>query len=220
MGHVPHLYLPPPWPDGTLQLSDAHQRHLRKVLRRGEGETVSYTDGRGLIGSGRLLDGRVERGDELSVPRPTSATLVVAPPSSRDRLRFLVEKTAELGVSRLLWVRTSRTEGRPPAADKARAWAIAALEQSRGAWMAELGTTDLEDLDPGDLIVADPDGSDQPPPSGRQTLLVGPEGGLAPEEVPPGAALLSLGPTVLRVETAAIAATCALIRRRAPSVEH
>jgi RsmE family RNA methyltransferase len=131
----------------------------------------------------------------------------------------LVEKTAELGVSRLLWVRTSRTEGRPPAADKARGWAIAALEQSRGAWMVEMGTTDLMDLDPEDLIVADPDGADQPP-SGRLTLLVGPEGGLAPEEIPPGSALLSLGPTVLRVETAAVAATCALIRRRAPSVEH
>lgn len=219
MGHVPHLYLPPPWFDSTLPLSDAQQRHLHKVLKRGEGETVSYTDGGGLIGSGRLLTGRVERGDEVSVPRPTSATLVVAPPSSRDRLRFLVEKTAELGISRLLWVRTSRTEGRPPAAAKSRAWVIAALEQSRGAWMTELGTTNVDDLDPADLIVAHPEGADQPP-SGRLTLLVGPEGGLAPEEIPTGAALLSLGPTVLRVETAAIAATFALIRRRAPSVEH
>ena len=219
MGHVPHLYLPPPWPDPTLHLSNAQQRHLHKVLKRGEGETVTYTDGGGLMGSGRLLDGRVKRGDEVSVPRPTSATLVVAPPSSRDRLRFLVEKTAELGISRLQWVRTSRTEGRPPAADKARAWAISALEQSRGAWMPELGTTELDDLDPADLIVAHPEGADQPP-YGRLTLLVGPEGGLTPEEIPSGAALLSLGPTVLRVETAAVAATFALIRRRAPSVEH
>lgn len=85
--------------------------------------------------------------------------------------------------------------------------------------MTELGTTNVGDLDPADLIVAHPEGADQPP-SGRLTLLVGPEGGLAPEEIPTGAALLSLGPTVLRVETAAIAATFALIRRRAPSVEH
>lgn len=219
MRHIPHLHLPPPWADGTLELGDSQRRHLQRVLRLGDGVEVSYTDGRGLIGSGRLSGAGVVRGEEASVGRPTELTVVVPPPSARDRLRFLVEKTAELGVARLLWVRTVHTEGRFPPADKAASWAMSALEQSRGGWLMEIGTTSLADLDPGDLVIADPGGTTVAP-IGRRTLLVGPEGGLEADEIPSGASLLSLGPTVLRVETAAIAGIVSLISHRPPSAAH
>jgi 16S rRNA (uracil1498-N3)-methyltransferase len=210
MGHVPHLYLAPPWQDSAVELGDDHLHHLTRVLRLRDGDGVSYTDGAGVMGTGQYLAGRVERGEEHRVPRPRTVTLAVAPPSPRDRLRFLVEKAAELGVARLLWTRTAHTEGRPPPDDKARAWVLAALEQSRGTWLMELGTIDPADLDPADLVVADPGGAPEPPP-GRHTVLVGPEGGLASGEIPEGAARLSLGSAVLRVETAAILASFALI---------
>ena len=209
MAHVPHLFLPPPWDGSAIALGDEHVHHLRRVLRMADGDEVSYTDGEGVAGEGRFVDGQVERGEEIGMPRPNRLTIVVAPPANRDRLRFLVEKLAELGVQRLLWCRTSRTEGRAPNPDKARAWAAGALEQSRGAWLLDLGTTSLDDLDPTGLVVADPTGASEPP-SDRLTLLIGPEGGLAPDEVPPGAALFSLGPTVLRVETAAIVGAVAV----------
>lgn len=217
--HVPHLYLPSPWSGVEIPLDDGHVNHLRKVLKLDEGSDLSYTDGAGTLGSGTFSDGAVRRGPEATVARPNVVTAVVAPPSSRDRLRFLVEKTAELGVSRLLWIRTARTTGRPPREAKAMAWATAALEQSRGAWMMEIGTTTMGDLDPADLVVADPDGLRQAP-ADRSTLLIGPEGGLASEEIPSGAVRLSLGPTVLRVETAAVVGVLALISQPAPSPAH
>ena len=217
--HVPHLYLPPPWSGAEIPLDEGHVNHLRKVLKLAEGSDLSYTDGAGTLGSGRFSDGGVRRGPEATVARPNGVTAVVAPPSSRDRIRFLVEKTAELGVSRLLWIRTARTTGGSPRQAKAIAWATAALEQSRGAWMMEIGTTTMGDLDPADLVVADPGGLRQAP-SDRSTLLIGPEGGLTSEEIPSGAVRLSLGPTVLRVETAAVVGVLALISQPAPSPAH
>lgn len=214
MAHIPHLYLPGPWEVATISLSDRHLHHLRRVLRTGEGDPLSYTDGAGTVGSGNLHDDALARGEETGRPQPTTLTVAVAPPASRDRTRFLVEKLAELGVARLLWVKTRRTEGHFPAADKAEAWAVAALEQSRGAWLMELGKTTLADLDHNRLLVADPDGGDVPPEDDL-ILLVGPEGGLDETEVPDDARRLSLGPTILRVETAAITGAALLGRRGA-----
>src|SRR5690606_41001555 len=77
------------------------------------------------------------------------------PPASR---RFpYTTLFRSLGVARLLWVRTRFTEGRPPPAAKSKAWAEAALEQSRGAWLMDIGQCALSDLDPIGLVVADPD---------------------------------------------------------------
>lgn len=207
MGHIPHLYLPPPWPDGAVPLGEAHRRHLH-VLRRSDGDVVSYTDGEGRVGAGRLLGGEVERGDEGQAPAPSCRlTVAVAPPSSRDRQRFLVEKLAELGVLAIRWLEARHGEGRPPARSRAQAWADASLEQSRGAWrtMVEDQPFRLSDV-PGPLWVADvgaPPPADPPP---RLTVAIGPEGGWAPDEIDRVEARVGLGDRVLRVETAAVAA--------------
>lgn len=199
--HIPHV-LTAGREGPVLSLSEDQRHHLRRVLRLADGEEVSYTDGAGVLGVGYLRGEVVERGEEKTVPRPMDLTVAVAPPASKDRARFLVEKLAELGVVRLVWVRTRFSEGRPPAAAKAAAWAQSALEQSRGAWLMQVEQGDLASLDEEGLVVADPDGDE--PSVGARTLLVGPEGGLHPAEVPPGANTVALGPTILRVETAAI----------------
>lgn len=200
--HVPHVLLRDGWEAPVLPVTEEQVHHLYRVLRLTDGEEVSYTDGAGRVGSGSLVPGGVARGEEWTVPCPIDLTVAVAPPKSKDRARFLVEKLAELGVARLMWVRTRFTEGRPPSAAKAEAWAVAALEQSRGGWLMEIVEGDIADLGAEGLVVADPDGDE--PPRAAKTLLVGPEGGLHLAEVPPGANAVSLGATVLRVETAAI----------------
>lgn len=210
MGHVPHLFLPGPWEGSRLPLGDDHVHHLSRVLRLGEGAEVTYTDGAGTVGEGCLSAAAIERGVEGPGPSTPYVEVAVAPPASRQRSRFVVEKLAELGVRRLTWVRTRYTEGRPPAHDKSKAWAVSALEQSRGAWLMAVGRNELADLDSGRLVVVHPGPrpftlSESAP--GSPILLVGPEGGLDVAEIPPEAARLTLGPTILRVETAAVAAT-------------
>lgn len=205
--HVPHLLVLPPWGD-ELRLDDAQRHHLERVLRRRPGDVVSYTDGAGTIGTGLVVDGGVARGEEHTRPAPPRLDLVVAPPHARDRTRFLVEKVAELGATSLRWLRTARTEGRPPAESKARAWADAALAQSRGAWRLEIGSTSWDELAdvPGPLLVADPTGGPLGPDRLPATILIGPEGGWAPEEVPNRGDVVTLGGRILRTETAAVVA--------------
>lgn len=203
MAHIPHLYIPGPWVGAELALSESQRSHVLKVLRTREGDPLSYTDGAGRAGSGRLGDKAVVRGEEWEVDRPSDLTVAISPPSSRSRTRFLVEKLAELGVAGLCWVRTRHTEGRPPSSDKAVAWSVAGMEQSRGAWLMDVGTTSLEELDGAGVVVAHPGGS-RPTAGAGLCLLIGPEGGLDDDEIPPGARRIDLGPTILRVETAAL----------------
>ncbi|MDH4118360.1 MAG: 16S rRNA (uracil(1498)-N(3))-methyltransferase [Acidimicrobiia bacterium] len=212
MAHIPHLLIPPPWEGGVLDLSDDQRHHLERVLRMNVGDPCTYTDGEGVIGSGRISETGVERGEERSVPRGRFVTLAVAPPDSRDRVRFLVEKVAELGVARVCWLRTRFSQARPPRVERARSWAQMALEQSRGAYLTQIseGWADWNDL-AGALVVADVGGSDRVVVDGPVVVAVGPEGGWEPGEIPDGASRLGLGSRVLRTETAAIVAVFMLL---------
>lgn len=207
MGHVPHLYVPAPWPDTAVTIDPAGVHHLRRALRRSDGDPVTYTDGAGSIGDGHLDGDRIIRGSESHVPRPIRPVIAVAAPSQKDRVRFLVEKVAELGTLDLWWIRTRFGEGSPPSADKAHAWSRSALAQSRSAWLMQIGTApvDIAELPVG-TVFADRTGSEGVDIGAAPCVAIGPEGGWAPDEVPDLAPRVSLGPTVLRVETAAMAA--------------
>ena len=206
MGHVPHLYLPGSWSDDRIPIDAGHQAHLERVLRRQNGDAVSYTDGAGTSGVGTLEDASVIRGDENLLERPAPRlTVAVAVPASKDRARFLVEKLGELGVDRIAWLETRHGKERPPRVTRATSWLISALEQSRGAWLTDI-TAEAVLLDElqGHVWFADAQGMAPGRPPSALTLVVGPEGGWAPGEIPDTATVVSLSDRVLRVETAAI----------------
>lgn len=209
MRHTPHLVIAAPWEGPSLSLSEAQWRHLDKVLRASRGDPVTYTDGLGTFGTGILGSQVVERGDEEEKVRPTQLTLAVAPPASKDRQRFLVEKLAEIGVARLLWLETRHGKNRITSASKVLSWILAAVEQSRGAWLMEASTdlVRLNDLE-GRLLICRPGGKSGPIQA--DVVVIGPEGGFAEGELPQGVHLWDLGPNVLRVETAAIVAAARL----------
>ena len=209
MGHQPHLLIPPPWTAELLELNPEQAHHLSRVLRLGDGETITYTDGRGQRGEGQLQGLSVLRGAEAQVNPPVELTLAVAPPRDKDRARFLVEKAAELEVARIVWLQTRFGQGVAPGSNRARSWAQSGLEQSQGSFLLEVSeeTVNPSQLTGGSVWFADPAGGLLPSPlPERVTVAVGPEGGWAPDEIPTGAAMLNLGRTILRVETAAILA--------------
>ena len=218
MGHVPHLYLPPPWTGDSIPLDD-RQRHHLGVLRHQEGEPVTYTDGEGRFGQGLRIGNTAIRGtEELHALDRAGLVLAVAPPPERERQRFLVEKLAELGVDRLMWLRCRYGEGRP--ATRASEWAQTALEQSRGDRLMLVDST----LTPvGELMgwAADLSGAATIPaeilsgaskPSGSLTLLIGPAGGWAPTDLDPACRRFSMGERVLRTETAALVAAALVLQ--------
>lgn len=210
MKHVPHLVVAAPWDESRLQLSTVQWRHVTKVLRMKNGQQVTYTDGLGTVGEGVLGHQMIERGDERSVERPSDITVAVAPPANKDRQRFLIEKLAELGVAHLIWIETSHGKNRVASPAKVFSWVHAAVEQSRGAYLMDTSPdlVPIGDLE-GDLVFCHPGGA-AGPPSDADTVVIGPEGGFASEDLPEDARLWDLGPTVLRVETAAIAAAISM----------
>lgn len=185
--------------------------HLERVLRLRSGELVSFTDGEGTIGSGPWIRGSVHRAGGTQIEALGELELAVAPPHDRDRLRWLVEKAAELEVTRIRWLQTRYGNARPNLLARSQEWAVAALEQSRGAWLTAVDSTlvNLSDLDRElPTVVADRAGDppNQPLPL---RVMVGPEGGWDPGEIPPDTPLVSLGRSVLRTETAAVVAVAA-----------
>lgn len=220
MGHVPHLFVPGPWDAPTIPLEDAATHHLRRALRRSEGDPVTYTDGLGGLGKGTLGPDGVLRGEEAAVARPIRPVMAVAPPAHKERVRFVVEKLAELGILELWWLETKHCEGRVPAADKAEAWCRSALEQSRAAWLMTVRSdpVGIEALPEG-AVFADRSGA-AGDLAGVSCIAIGPEGGWSEGEIPPAARAVSLGAGVLRVETAAIAAAAIANSRRSSESDH
>jgi 16S rRNA (uracil1498-N3)-methyltransferase len=203
------------------ELDDGSAHHLRRVLRLRHGESVTVTDG-----AGRwrrcLFDGdRVEAdGDIETAPAPDpQLTVAVAPPKG-DRLDWLVGKCTELGIDRLVMLEAERSMVRwnsdraARQLDRVRRISVEAAMQSRRVWLPVVeGPMPAGDVLAGSVI-AEPDG--RPLGPNDTAVAVGPEGGWSPAELDLAAATVSLGPNVLRVETAAVAAAALMVSMRAP----
>ena len=230
---LPRLYVAPPLGEGVLVMLDASQaNYLGNVLRLQQGGEVLLFDGV----SGEWLARVVEVGKRrmiLSVVEMTRAqesvpdlTLAFAP-VKRGRVDWLVEKAVELGVAHLQPVITQRTIVDKLNLQRMRSHIVEAAEQcgrTTLATIAEPVNLDafLKARDPRrNLYFADETGG-APAASafkpGAATILTGPEGGFTPDEgaairAAPNATAISLGPRILRAETAALAAVTAWMAR-------
>jgi 16S rRNA (uracil1498-N3)-methyltransferase len=225
------LYVDAPLAQGGEVTLDRDQaNYLVNVLRLGRGDTVllfNGTDGEWraeLAGSGKrsitLLVGTQER------PQTRGGDLhFLFAPLKHARLDYLVQKSVEMGVSRLQPVMTRHTQVARVNLDRMRANAVEAAEQCGVLRVPEVAEPvafeqvefegdrllvfcdeDAELSDPVAALVAARRGRHQP-----LAVLIGPEGGFAEEErmvllKRPKVVRLALGPRILRADTAAIAA--------------
>ncbi|MFM7035396.1 MAG: RsmE family RNA methyltransferase [Planctomycetia bacterium] len=224
------FFLAAPPRDGRGILEGDEARHCSRVLRVKLGDVISVFDGRGSEWPARVAGiGRDAVTLDLGEPRPAEPatpirlTLAVALPKG-DRQKWLVEKSSELGVTRLVPLITER--GVAEATDAARARleraVIEACKQCGRNTLMEIAAPatvgELAARHPASLrLIAHPGGAplgDQPiATSGRDVqeivAAIGPEGGFTPEEfhlaTAAGFLPVSLGAHILRVETAAIA---------------
>lgn len=212
-------------------LTGEHADHLIRVLRARVGQEFDIATGsavrRGTIS--KIDEGRVEfqLGEELSSEAVTHVTLLLSI-FKFDRMEWAIEKCTELGVARIVPIIARRTDAHLAAAAEKRLerWrkiARQAAEQCRRVAAPELVTaTKARDVVnfPGSLRILLNESEQQD--SLRQVLrtndsrdsillAIGPEGGWTEEELKmflnQGWISASLGNTILRVETAAIAAT-------------
>lgn len=208
--------------DYTLAGPEAH--HLHSVRRIGVGETIVLFNGDGfeypaeVLGVGKKAI-HLQVGPPVAADRERSVPLWIASAIPKgDRLDFLIEKLTELGVSRFVPLIAERSAVRPKAevVSKYERIAIEASKQcGRNVLMAVEAPVAWSDFVnraglPTRKLILQPGATSILAGSSEATVVsVGPEGGFTDNELTlPGWTPVSLGPTILRIETAAIAAAC------------
>ena len=224
----PRLFVDTPLAPGPRTISGPAAHYLLSVMRAKPGDAVKlFDDATGewlaaVADTGRrdlVLDVRERLREREAVPD----LWLCAAPLKKGRIDWLAEKACELGVARLVPVVTRRTVVDKPNAERLRAHLIEAAEQCGRTALTTLADPIklpalLRDW-PADrtLFFADETGGRpafdamraRPGPA---AVLIGPEGGFDPEErdlirALPQAVGISLGPRILRADTAAAAAT-------------
>ena len=226
---LPRLFVETPLaPAARVEMDAAQANYLGNVMRMKEGSQLLLFDG----ASGEWL-AKVEQAGKrrmtLSVVEPTRSQQSVPDlwlafaPVKKGRVDWLVEKAVELGVARLLPVVTQRTIVDKLNLERMRSHIVEAAEQCGRTALAGIDEPAkleafLKGRDPArTLYFADETGGEpaaktfEPGPS---LILTGPEGGFTPDEAAairaaPNARAISLGPRILRAETAALAAVTA-----------
>lgn len=221
---APRLFVDHPLTEGAeIALDTAQANYLLNVMRLKAGDGVRCFDDRtgewsAEIASSGKRDARLRIVALLRPREPVPDLWLLAAPIKRQRIDWLAEKACELGVGRLMPVLTRRTVVDRLNLDRLRAHMIEAAEQcGRTALPALAEPEKLERLLkdwPADrtLYFADETGGERfAPIPGPAAILIGPEGGFTAEEreairALPQAKGISLGPRILRAETAALAA--------------
>jgi len=213
---------------GVVGLESSQAHYLRSVLRLGPGDEVALFNGRD--GEWRARIDTIGKGwaslqlTEQSLTQPIEPDIwLLFAPIKRGRVDFLVQKATELGVSALVPTTTRRTVVERINLVRLGATAAEAAEQCR-----RLSVPVLEPVQSLEKVLAAwPEGrrllfcdeAGGPPAmvamaghgDGPWAILIGPEGGFDPEESRalrqhPFVVPMSLGPRILRAETAAVAA--------------
>jgi len=213
----------------NIELDESESRHLSQVLRAQVGEPVTVLDG-----AGGLFECRIERVTKRNVflavekrehrsPVPYEISLFQAIPKGKV-MEWIVQKATELGARRIVPIHTERTVVEIGAdfhkVDKWRAIAIESIKQCGSPYLPQIdtpvefanairqvsGLSFVAALAPGAGEMHEYFGRDRRPVQ----IWVGPEGDFTPGEIEQlqsaGVHSITLGPLVLRCDTAAISA--------------
>jgi 16S rRNA (uracil1498-N3)-methyltransferase len=227
------LFFVPEVHSGFAELRGGDAKHLTRVLRVERGDVYQISDNRGLylaeVDAAHKESVSFRVTEKLSMPEPKAEITLGAALIKFDHFEWMIEKATELGVARIVPVIATRSEkGLDRAADKRiERWRRIALEASQQARRPRL--PQIEAAEPFTAAIqrfaqvrlfADEDGGlpllDALPGHADSTaILIGPEGGWTDAEREAASAWtrVSLGPNVLRAETAAIAALSAIQMR-------
>ncbi|MBK0326436.1 16S rRNA (uracil(1498)-N(3))-methyltransferase [Rhodobacteraceae bacterium F11138] len=223
------LYVEHPLGQGqTVPLSREQAHYLFGVMRLGVGDAVALFNGRDgewradVAEAGKRGGTLVCQQQSRPLQLPPDLWLLFAP-IKKARTDFIVEKATEMGAARIMPVQTDFTNAERIRQDRLQAHAIEAAEQCGGTFVPEVGgLTRLgrvldgwpadrqlmfcDEAQAGGTLALDAARAGQP-----WAILIGPEGGFSANErarlsALPYAHTVSLGPRILRADTAAVAA--------------
>ncbi|SIS50608.1 16S rRNA (uracil1498-N3)-methyltransferase [Zobellia uliginosa] len=207
--------------------SQEESRHIVKVLRKKEGDTLHITNGKGFIFESEILlaDTKRCKAHVISTtkkhPQRHWLHMVVAPTKNNDRFEWFLEKATEIGVNEITPIFCDRSERKVIKKERLEKVVQSAMKQSLRSYLPKLNDAiaykdyiaqpqngllfiahceEEEKVDLKRRVAADTD----------VTILIGPEGDFSPDEIQlarkSGFLPVSLGEYRLRTETAAIVA--------------
>jgi len=234
--NAPRLFVAADLP-GPVDLDHKQVNYLRNVLRLGPGDTVNVFNGRdgewqAVVDTLGKKAGRLDAAHRLRGQPPAPSLWYAFAPLKQARLDYMVEKATEMGAGRLIPVLTQHGQVRRINRDRLAAHIVEACEQCGILSVPQIVdpvglSTFLAALEGRTLVVADEAlaGEAADPVAAIRAaapplaVLVGPEGGFSEAEraiFSPRAVRVSLGPRVLRADTAAVA-LLALVEAAHPS---
>ncbi len=223
-------------PNAFCTLDAEESRHAVRVLRLREGDELNVTDGRGNLYRCRIVtaDDRacvIEAAEQefSALHSPFSIHLAVAPTKNPSRMEWLVEKAVEIGVGEITLLNCDHSERTFLKTDRLEKLAVSAMKQSLHTLLPEIHpAVSLRDWLNSQFSIVNSQlkfiahcEADKPrtplatalKPGCDAVVLIGPEGDFSPEEIALaldcGFQPVSLGPSRLRTETAALYAVTA-----------
>lgn len=218
----------------TGMLPEADSAHCCRVLRMREGDEIQVVDGKGMRFRCVIVDAHpkhtmveiVER-EEVARQWNMNLTLAVAPTKHADRMEWLLEKSVEIGIDRIVMLRCDRSERKSIKLERLEKVMVSAMKQSLKARLPL-----IEEVSSFNAFV-DSLGSDVQKyfgycasgfprrdfsstciPDGNIVIMIGPEGDFSSEEVEyaisGGFVPVTFGESRLRTETAALYAVTAV----------
>ncbi|MCP3971989.1 MAG: 16S rRNA (uracil(1498)-N(3))-methyltransferase [Rhodobacteraceae bacterium] len=215
-------------PGQSVPLSGDQAHYLFGVMRLSAGDTLAVFNGcdgeyRAQVAAVDKRGGTLMAGEQTRPLQVPPDLWLLFAPIKKARTDFIVEKAAEMGAARILPVQTQFTNSGRIRRDRLQAHAIEAAEQCGGTFVPHV--TELQKLDtlmrdwPADrrLVFCDEATAGARAPlrdaghRGPWAILIGPEGGFSDVERSrltrlPNVTRISLGPRILRADTAAVAA--------------
>ena len=211
-----------------MQLPEEEAGHCIRVLSMKEGDRIRLTDGKGSFYdavisavSGKRCMVHIESREVQQPLWDGHLHIAVAPTKLMDRNEWFVEKAVEIGVDEITFLKTDHSERDGVKMERIEKIAVSAMKQSQKATLPVLnGMTTLHNLiergfdgdkfiahcEPGSKVLL----QDAVIPGHDSLVLIGPEGDFSPAEIEmalkAGFRPISLGPSRLRTETAALVA--------------
>ncbi|MCQ2067932.1 MAG: 16S rRNA (uracil(1498)-N(3))-methyltransferase [Bacteroidaceae bacterium] len=211
-----------------MELPQEEAGHCIRVLRMKEGDRLRLTDGKGAFYdavisavSGKRCMAHVENKEVQAPLWKGHLHIAVAPTKLMERNEWFVEKSVEIGVDEITFLKTDHSERDVIKLERIEKIAVSAMKQSQKATLPVLngmtpfrsfvergfkGDKFIAHCEPGNKV----DLKDVTVPGNDALVLIGPEGDFSPAEIEmalkAGFRPVSLGPSRLRTETAALVA--------------
>lgn len=215
--------------DTQFTFDKIESRHIVKVLRKKEGDTLFITNGKGKLFTAEVLFAndkkctvQIINAEEKKKPWNYYLHIAIAPTKNNDRLEWFLEKATEIGIDEITPIICKHSERKVVKEERLEKVIVSAMKQSLKFYLPKLNPITTfsnfmqQDFE-GELFIAHCEETDKKSlkkhlkPQQKITLLIGPEGDFSTQEIETALSNnfipVSLGESRLRTETAGIVAT-------------